>query len=63
MSKEILPIILDEAFAFYDDERLENFIRFLYEEYTDRQIIIFTCSEREKQIITKLDLDVNYIVI
>lgn len=63
MSKEILPIILDEAFAFYDDERLENFIRFLYEEYTDRQIIIFTCSEREKQIITKLDLSVNYIVI
>ncbi|MGP1608451.1 MAG: ATP-binding protein [Clostridium sp.] len=63
MSKEMLPIILDEAFAFYDDERLENFIRFLYEEYTDRQIIIFTCSEREKQIITKLDLDVNYIVI
>ena len=47
VSKEKLPLILDEAFAFYDDKRLENVLYFLLEEYKERQVIIFTCSQRE----------------
>ena len=28
-----MPIILDEAFAFYDDERLENILKYLNDEF------------------------------
>ena len=63
ISKERLPIILDEAFAFYDDERLGNIMRFLSEEYIDRQVIIFTCSNREKKIIDEENIPANIVLI
>ena len=63
ISKEKLPIILDEAFAFYDDERLANIMRFLSEEYIDRQVIIFTCSNREKKIIDEENIQANVVLI
>lgn len=63
ISKESLPIILDEAFAFYDDERLANIMRFLSQEYIDRQVIIFTCSDREKKIIDEENIPVNVVLI
>ena len=63
ISKERLPIILDEAFAFYDDERLANIMRFLSEEYIDRQVIIFTCSNREKKIIDEENIPANVVLI
>ena len=63
ISKERLPIILDEAFAFYDDERLANIMRFLSEEYIDRQVIIFTCSNREKKIIDEENIPANIVLI
>ena len=63
ISKESLPIILDEAFAFYDDERLANIMRFLSEEYINRQVIIFTCSNREKKIIDEENIKANIVLI
>ena len=63
ISKERLPIILDEAFAFYDDERLANIMSFLSEEYIDRQVIIFTCSNREKKIIEEENITANVVLI
>lgn len=63
ISKESLPIILDEAFAFYDDERLANIMRFLSQEYIDRQVIIFTCSNREKKIIDEENIKANIVLI
>ena len=63
ISKESLPIILDEAFAFYDDERLANIMRFLSEEYINRQVIIFTCSNREKKIIDEENIQANVVLI
>ena len=59
--KENMPIILDEVFAYYDDERLENVLKFLNKEYTDNQIIILSCSNREKDILNKLKIDYNQI--
>ena len=56
-----MPIILDEVFAYYDDERLENVLKFLNKEYTDNQIIILSCSNREKDILYKLKIDYNQI--
>lgn len=61
--KENMPIILDEVFAYYDDERLENVLKFLNREYKDNQIIILSCSNREKDILNKLKIEYNQIKI
>ena len=59
ISTERLPILLDETFAFYDDERLEETLKFLAQ--IENQIVIFTCTDREKKILEKLNVDFNYI--
>lgn len=61
LSTEILPIFLDETFAYYDDERLKNILRYLVSESHKRQIIIFTCSKRETTILDKLNINYNYV--
>ena len=61
ISKEKMPIILDETFAFFDDDRLENILKFINDNYSDRQIIIFTCSKREIEILNKLNIEYNYV--
>ena len=61
ISKENMPIILDEAFAYYDEERLQNILSYLANEYKEKQIIIFTCTDREKEILTKLGVNYNLI--
>ena len=59
ISEEKIPIILDEAFAYYDEKRLENILKYLSEKI-DNQIIIFTCTHREKNILNKLNISYNY---
>lgn len=61
ISNENLPIILDEAFAYYDSERLKNILEFLNEEYPNRQIIILTCTNREKEILEERSIEYNFI--
>lgn len=61
ISEENMPIILDESFAYYDDERLTNVLDFINHNYKDNQLIIFTCSDREKQIMEKLSIEYNLI--
>ena len=63
LSEESLPIILDETFAYWDDERLENILKFLIDESEKRQIIIFTCSNREYNLLNKLCENYNLIEI
>ncbi len=63
ISSETLPIILDEVFAYFDDERLENFLKYVYKQYPNRQILIFTCTNREKDILQKNGLEFNLIKI
>lgn len=63
VSDENMPIILDEAFAFYDDERLENILKFLIENYYNKQIIILTCTNREEEILTKLKYEYSKIML
>lgn len=53
ITPESMPIILDEAFAYYDDERLENALLYLAKNYEQDQILLFTCSNREKEILEK----------
>lgn len=61
ITKEKMPIILDETFAYYDNERLENILKYLEENCRENQIIIFTCSNREKEILEKNGISFNYI--
>lgn len=61
MSKEKLPIILDETFAYFDNERLENILSYLKTNYNENQILIFTCSNREIEALDKLNIEYNLI--
>lgn len=59
---ERMPIFLDEVFAYYDKERLKNTILYLAEKYKNRQIILMSCSEREKNIMDQLKLNYQLIM-
>ena len=61
ISNERLPIILDETFVYYDKDRLTNILKYLNELSYDNQIIILTCSNREKEILEKYNIEFNYI--
>lgn len=47
--EEEVPVILDDAFVFYDEKRLKSTLKWLWEQ--PRQVIIFSCREREKEIV------------
>lgn len=59
ISKEKMPIVLDEAFAYYDDERLLQTLKFL--DIISNQIIILTCTKREKSLLDKAQIRYNLI--
>ena len=63
VSNEKVPIILDEAFAYYDDNRLKNILNYLATEFEDRQIIILTCTNREKGMLEELNIPFNNVVL
>ena len=49
LQEELMPVILDDTFAFYDDKRLESALKWLSRQ--DRQVIIFTCQRREGEML------------
>ena len=61
ISNEKVPIILDEAFAYYDNERLKNILLYLVKEFSDRQIIILTCTNREINILKEENINYNFV--
>ena len=61
ITKENMPIILDETFAYFDDERLKNILLFLDKEYYNKQIIIFTCTKRERTILEQNLINFKFI--
>ena len=63
ITEETMPIILDEAFAYYDNERLKNILDYMSKEYKNRQIIIFTCTDREKSILNSLEINYNLVTL
>ena len=58
-----MPIILDETFAYFDKNRLENVLKFLNTEYKDRQILILTCTKREIESLKKLGIKYTQITL
>ena len=61
ISKEKLPIFLDETFAFFDENRLKNILCYLQDQNYDYQILIFTCSNREEQVLNQLKIEYHLI--
>lgn len=49
--EEDYPVILDDTFAYYDDERMARTLRWLDEHVG--QVIVFTCQRREEEILKK----------
>lgn len=61
ISNENIPIILDETFAYFDNNRLKNILYYLQDNNYDNQIIIFTCTNREEEILNELKIEYNLI--
>ena len=49
---EPVPLVLDEPFAMYDDERMESAMRWM--RASGRQVLIFTCQTREQETVRRL---------
>lgn len=49
-----LPLILDDSFGQWDDRRLSGVLAYLLELAQDNQILLFTCQQREQNILTGL---------
>lgn len=45
-----MPLIFDDSFALYDDDRLKTALKWLSKAW-DKQCIIFTCHQREEEIL------------
>ena len=50
--KNQVPVILDEPFAMYDEERLESALRLLAG--CGRQVILFSCQTRELEMLSRI---------
>lgn len=56
-----IPLIFDDSFVQYDSKRLKNSIEMLARESERRQIILFTCQEREAELAKQMNTKFNYI--
>jgi len=58
-----VPILIDESFAFYDEERLKSTLEFLGKLSKDTQIVIFSCTKKEIEILKQANMEFNLIQI
>lgn len=59
---EAFPLIFDDSFTQYDDERLRTALKWMAEAYGG-QMLIFTCHKRESQMLRSHQVPYNYIEI
>lgn len=55
-----LPLIFDDSFAMYDEQRLASALRYITEIHHG-QILLFTCHTREQRILENKDVKFNLI--
>lgn len=60
--RDTMPLIFDDSFVLYDDDRLRTALKWLVKAY-DSQIIIFTCHQREAQLLTANQVKYHLITI
>lgn len=61
LSKENLPIILDESFAYSDNNRLKKMLQYLTSDLNNHQTIIFTCTDREQKMLEAMNIPYNVV--
>ncbi len=59
---EPFPLIFDDSFTLYDDDRLRTALKWLSAAY-DGQMIIFTCHRREAQMLRALQAEFQIVEI
>ena len=57
-----LPILLDDTFAYYDDTRLNNTLKWLAESYHG-QIFLFTSHKREAAFLSRMNVPYQLLVL
>ncbi len=58
MQEEEYPVILDDTFAYYDDERLDHTLEWLYD--NKKQVLLFTCQRREKEALDRMRIPYTF---
>lgn len=58
--KQEMPLIFDDSFVLYDDERLRTALKWLAASCKG-QVLLFTCHQREAQMLTANQMAYNYI--
>ena len=58
--KEFLPLLFDDSFAMYDENRLSAALSFVNKEYPS-QVLLFTCHKREAEVLEKLQIEFHKI--
>lgn len=58
---ETMPLMFDDAFVYFDDDRLERLLGYL--SGLDRQVLLFTCHKRELFLLQKLQISCGKITI
>lgn len=59
--EEEMPLLFDDAFALYDEERLKAALSYLAGR--NNQIILFTCHNREKRILEQMNIPYHEVVL
>lgn len=60
--EEFMPLIFDDAFVCFDDKRLTRVLQYLSENYPG-QILLFTCQNREEQILKEQGIAFRKIIL
>lgn len=55
-----MPIFLDDSFAYYDDERIKQTLKRIYEDRKG-QILLFTCHKREEILLRELSIPFHFV--
>lgn len=56
------PLVIDDGFAFFDEDRLKETLLGIRERYKG-QVILFTCQKREEKALKELQIPFDYIEI
>lgn len=60
-SNETLPLLFDDSFVMYDDDRLKSVLDWISKNIK-AQVLIFTCQRREAELLKELGVKYNLVV-
>ncbi len=60
-SKDTMPLIFDDAFVYFDDQRLEQLLCYLSQ--LDRQVLLFSCHKREMRLLEQQGISYGKILL